>query len=411
MGRVLFIDPFGGAAGDMLLGALIDAGADSAAVTDVLAGLRLPGWKLSASRERHQGFAGVRVTVEVDQESHPARRLRDVEALLSSATLPERVRERSAAAFRRLFAAEAEAHGVAVDEAHLHELAAVDAVVDIVGVCAAVELLGVERVVCGPVPVGRGTVQTAHGLLPLPGPAVTLLLLGVPLAAHVADGEMTTPTGATLLATLVDEFSSLPGGTLSRVGVGLGTRKFAGLPNLLRVLLVETDEPPHLAGRPMVVVEATLDDVSGEILGLILERVRGAGALDAWCLSGTGRKGRPVVELRALADLDRADSVATTLFAEGVTLGVRLVRCARPELERTVVGVATRFGEIQVKLGIFHGLVVSAKPEHDHCVAVAGANGASVAAVVQAAVSAAPRIGEPYGGSRGGSRGSGEDPR
>lgn len=396
MSRVLFVDPFGGAAGDMLLGALIDAGADVAAVSDVLAGLRLPGWKLSASRERHQGFAGVRVTVEVDQETHPARRLREVEALLAAATLPERVRERSRAAFRRLFAAEADAHGVALDEAHLHELAAVDAVVDIVGVCAAVELLGVERVICGPIPVGRGTVQTEHGMLPVPGPAVANLLRGVPLAAHAADGEMTTPTGATLLATLVDEFSSLPAGTLGKVGVGLGTRKFAGLPNLLRVLVVETDDVPRLAGRPMVVVEATLDDVSGEFLGTMLERVRAAGALDAWCLPGTGRKGRPVVELRALTDDDRADSVASALFAEGATLGVRLVRCARPELERAVLRVATRFGEIQVKLGLFRGRVVSAKPEHDECVAAARTNGASVAAVVQAAVTAAPRIGTPH---------------
>ncbi|MBI4915203.1 MAG: nickel pincer cofactor biosynthesis protein LarC [Acidobacteria bacterium] len=396
MSRVLFVDPFGGAAGDMLLAAMIDAGADVAAVGDVLAGLRLPGWRLAASRERHQGFAGVRVTVEVDQETNPARRLRDVEALLALATLPDRVRERSRAAFRRLFAAEADAHGVAVDEAHLHELAAVDAVVDIVGVCTAVELLGVDRVICGPIPVGRGTVQTAHGLLPVPGPAVAHLLRGVPLAAHAADGEMTTPTGATLLVTLVDEFSSLPAGTLGKVGVGLGTRKFAGLPNLLRVLVVETDDAPRLAGRPMVVVEAILDDVSGEFLGTMLEQLRAAGALDAWCLPGTGRKGRPVVELRALAEADRADGVAAALFAEGATLGVRLVRCTRPELERAVLRVATRFGEIQVKLGIFRGQVVSAKPEHDECVAAARTNGASVAAVVQAAVAAAPRIGSPH---------------
>jgi uncharacterized protein (TIGR00299 family) protein len=411
MSRVLFVDPFGGAAGDMLLGALIDAGAGVAAVSGVLAGLRLPGWTLSASRERHQGFAGVRVTVAVGQESHPARRLRDVEALLASATLPERVRERSAAAFRRLFAAEAEAHGVAVDAAHLHELAAVDAVVDIVGVCAAVELLDVERVICGPIPVGRGTVQTEHGLLPVPGPAVALLLRGVPLAAHAADGEMTTPTGATLLATLVDEFVPLPAGAIANVGVGLGSRKLAGLPNLLRVMIVETDDLPRLAGRPMVVVEATIDDVSGELLGTMLENVRTAGAVDAWCLQGTGRKGRPVVELRALADADRADGVAAALFAEGATLGVRLVRCARPELERVVLRVATRFGEIQVKAGVFRGRVVSAKPEHDECVAAARASGASVAAVVQAAVSAAPLIGELHDGSGVESRGSREDPQ
>jgi len=393
MGKVLFIDPFGGAAGDMLLGALIDAGADVDAVRAILAGLRLPGWRLVASRERHQGFAGVRVTVEVEEESHPARRLRAVEDLLAAATLPERVRDRALAAFRRLFTAEADAHGVALAEAHLHELAAIDAVVDIVGVCAAVELLEVGRVVCGPVPVGRGTVQTAHGLLPVPGPAVARLLQGVPLANHAADGEMTTPTGATLLVTLVDEFGSIPSGIVGRVGVGLGTRAFAGLPNLLRAFVVEVEAAPHLAGRPMVVVETTVDDVTGEAIGVVLDRARSAGALDAWCLPATGRKGRPVFELRAVAEPDRADAVATALFAEGSTLGVRLVECTRPELDRESVSVATRFGVIPVKLGILAGRIVSAKPEHDDCVAAASRHGVSIAAVVQAAISAAPRIG------------------
>jgi uncharacterized protein (TIGR00299 family) protein len=390
MSRVLYLDPFGGAAGDMLLGALLDLGADGDEVRAVLSGLGLPGWRLLVSRERHQGFAGVRVRVEVDEESHPARRLRDVETLLAGADLPGAVRDRALAAFTRLFEAEALAHGVPLAEAHLHELAAVDAVIDIVGTCAAVHRLAPDRVVSAPVPVGSGTVETAHGLLPVPGPAVARLLDGVPLASHAAGGEMTTPTGAALVVTLADSFGPLPAGRLRGVGVGLGTRVFPGMPNILRAMMIEADDEPSLAGRPMVIVECTLDDVTGEALGFLIERMREAGALDAWCLPATGRKGRPAGELRALCEADRRDAVAAVLFAEGATLGLRFLACARPELERRMIRVATAFGEIPVKVGVFEGRVVSAKPEHDACVEAARRHGVSVSAVEVAARGAAP---------------------
>ena len=396
MTTVLHIDPFGGVAGDMLLGALIDAGADVAAVRDCLAGLHLPGWELDLVADRQQGFAGIRARVRISGETHPARHQHDVEALLAAAVLPERVRQHAQTAFRRLFAAEAEVHGVAVEKTHLHELGAVDAVIDIVGVCAALETLGAGRISCGPVPVGRGTVRTEHGVLPVPAPAVARLLAGVPLAGHCADGEMTTPTGATLLATVVDQYSDLPAGRIVKTGIGLGTRVFPGVPNFLRALLVEP-AAAALAGRPLVIVEATVDDAGGESVRWFLDRVRDAGALDSWCFAGTGRKGRPVHELRAVCEPHHADAIARLLFAEGATLGVRLLACARPELRREVVTVATSYGEIPVKLGYFEGRVVSAKPEHDACAAAARRHGLSIAAVIGAARLASPRVGSEEG--------------
>jgi uncharacterized protein (TIGR00299 family) protein len=396
MAKLLYIDPFGGAAGDMLLGALLDLGVARERLEEILGGLRLSGWRLEVERERRFGFAGTKVVVHVEGGGHPARHLSDVEKLLGEAALPERVRERALAAFRRLFTAEAEVHGLRLEEVHLHELAAVDAVVDIVGVCAVVELLGADRVVCGPVPVGSGTVQTAHGLLPVPPPAVAHLLHGVPLAAHAADGEMTTPTGATLLVTLAEGFGPLPGGRLLGVGIGHGARRFAGLPNVLRAFLLE--EEPRLAGRPLVVLEATLDDVTGEALGALLERLREAGALDAWCLPGTGRKGRPVVELRAVLDPSQVSAVSAAVFEEGVTLGLRLVECTRPELDRHTLDVATAYGVVPVKVGVFAGRVVSSKPEHDACQAAARKAGVSLATVTDAARTGAPRIGTFWGG-------------
>jgi pyridinium-3,5-bisthiocarboxylic acid mononucleotide nickel chelatase len=395
MSQILHLDPFGGVAGDMLLGALIDLGAGVDEVRAMLEGLGLGGWRLIAERDRQQGFAGTRARVEVERESQPARRLADVERLLSEATLPERVRVRALAAFRTLFEAESAVHGIPLHETHLHELAAVDAVIDIVGACAAVELLGCDRVTCGPVPLGSGVVRTAHGVLPVPPPAVTRLMIGVPLAAHVADGEMTTPTGATLLRTLVDGFGPHPAGTIVAVGVGLGTRHFAGVPNLLRAFLVSPAQP-HLAARQMAVVETTLDDVTGESLGWLAERAREAGAVDAWCLAGTGRKGRPIAELRALVEPARVNDVLAVLFSEGGTLGARVIACDRPELARTSLEVDTPYGVVPVKVGTFRGRVVSVKPEHDACAARARESGASFAAVADAARRAAPLIGSTW---------------
>jgi uncharacterized protein (TIGR00299 family) protein len=394
MGKILYLDPFGGTAGNMLLGALLDLGVEQERLEEALAGLRLPGWRLEVTRESRQGFAGTLVTVRVGEDAHPARRLRDVEKLLHEAALAGRVRERALDTFRRLFEAEAKVHGVPLEQAHLHELSAVDAVVDIVGVCAAVELLGVECVLCGPVPVGFGSVQTAHGLLPVPAPAVAQLLTGVPLAGHASEGEMTTPTGAALLVTLAERFGAVPAGRLVAVGVGLGTREFRGLPSVLRAFLVEDESSP--AGRPMVVLETTLDDITGEFLGALLERVREAGASDAWCVPGTGHKGRPVVELRAVLEPSRVTAVCTTIFAEGATLGLRLVECTRPEFERRTVEVATPYGTIPVRIGIFEGRVVSANPEQGAVLAASQKAGVSVATVADAAKVSAPRLGLPW---------------
>lgn len=395
MRQVLYLDPFGGAAGDMVLGALLDVGALEGDVRRALAGLGLTGWRLALRRERRQGFCGLRALVEVDETSHPARHFGDVQALLASAALPEGVRQRALAVFAALFRAEAAVHGEAPERVHLHEAGAVDAVVDIVGSCAALDSLGVERVICGPVAVGRGSVQAAHGLLPVPPPAVAELLRGVPLAGHAADGEMTTPTGAALLVTLADEWGPLPAGVLQRTGVGFGTRIFPGIPNLLRAMVVEQGGE-QLAERTLELVAATLDDVTGERLAWLLERLREVGALDAWCLSGTGRKGRPVAELKALCEPNQTGAVLDLLFGEGATLGARVVSCRRPQLDRRIIEVATRFGRIAVKLALRAGRVVSVKTEHDACRAAARRAGVALACVEDAARRAAPAIGDEW---------------
>lgn len=393
MERVLFFDPFGGAAGNMVLAALIDVGADEEFVRQQLERLNLPGWRLLLSRSRHQGLAGLRATVEVTDSSAPARRLESVRALLSAAALDPEVCERSLAVFQRLFEAEAAVHGVPVEQAHLHEIAAVDAVVDVVGSCAALVSLGVGSVMCGPVPVGRGSVATQHGLLPVPPPAVARLLQGVPLAAHAADGEMTTPTGAALLTAWCSHFGPMPAGRLLHVGVGLGSREFHEMPNVFRILMLE-QSAAEITTPVLQLVEATVDDRSGEELGFIIEQLRSAGARDAWLLCGIGRKGRPLVEVRALIDPEHRDRILEVLFSEGMTLGARVTACHRPELSRRVVQVATPYGVVPVKVAVWQGRVVSVKPEADVCQALARSTGRPLGVVESAARAGAPRLGD-----------------
>jgi uncharacterized protein (DUF111 family) len=223
----------------MLLGALLDAGAGLAAVRASLAALHLPGWELETATVRLPGVAGTSARVRASAEHDPARRLADVEALLAAAALPARVRAAALATYRRVFAVEAEVHGVPAERVHLHELGRAAAVLAVVGACAAVADLAPARVTCGPVAVGRGTVRTAHGVLPVPAPAVARLLAGVPVAESAGEGEMATPTGVALLLTLADGFGDPPAGRAVRTGIGVGTRLFAGIPGSLRVTLVE----------------------------------------------------------------------------------------------------------------------------------------------------------------------------
>lgn len=395
MQRVLHLDPFGGAAGDMMLAALLDAGADERWVRGVLDGLGLAGWQLTVSRDRHQGMAGIRVRVDVSGREAPARTLASVQSLLADAAVPPEVRASALAVFERLFEAEAAVHGVSLDRAHLHEIAAVDAVVDVVGSCAALVSLSVAEVQCGPVAVGRGTVQTDHGLLPVPPPAVARLLSGVPLAGHGADGEMTTPTGAALLTTWSSHYGPPPGGRLLRVGVGLGTRRFEGMPNMLRALVFEVPETVR-EDQELELLETVVDDRPGEDLAYLVDRLRGEGARDAWMLTGVGRKGRPVVEVRVLVAPERREAVLDVLFREGITLGVRVTGCRRPELARRMQQVGTPFGPVPVKVAGWREKVVSVKPEADVCQELAQRAGVALAEVQAAVREAAPRPGDPW---------------
>ncbi|MDO8630148.1 MAG: nickel pincer cofactor biosynthesis protein LarC, partial [Phycisphaerales bacterium] len=236
--RVAYFDCFSGAGGDMIVASLLDAGADAAALREGLAGLGLSGYTLAVERVNKQGLAAVRFHVALDATTHqPHRHLKHIIEIIDSAKLPDRVRDRAKRIFTRLAEAEAGIHGATVEEVHFHEVGAVDAIVDVVGAVFALELLGVERVACSPIPVGSGTISCAHGVMPVPAPATAELLKGVPIAACDETGELTTPTAAAVLTTLASEFGSMPAMTTTAIGYGAGTRDGQKRPNILRVLI------------------------------------------------------------------------------------------------------------------------------------------------------------------------------
>ncbi len=395
-GMVAWFDPVSGIAGDMALGALFDAGADLEYVTAQLQTLGLDGWSLDTERVRRNGLAATRAIVNAP-EGHHHRRWRDIRALLTAAPLAERVRRRALAVFAALAEAEGEVHGMAAEEVHFHEVGALDAIVDIVGVCAALESLAVDSVRCGPVAVGKGTINAAHGVLPNPPPAAVSLLAGCPIVGVDIDIELTTPTGAAIVAALAEHFGPVPAMTLASAGFGAGTRDLPGRPNVTGVLIgaeihaaADLTSPQlgaamgALAGadatEALVELAANLDDVSGEVLGHALDELLTAGALDAWAAPIVMKKGRPAHTLMALCRPDDVTRLADRIARLTGTLGLRARPVVRTALERHTSTVHVSGHAVSVKHGPHRS-----KPEWSDVVAAAEALGRAPAEVARAA--------------------------
>ena len=384
-----YFDCFSGASGDMLLGCLVDAGLDLAELEASLARLPVSGYRLAAEPTTRHGLSGTQLHVIVEPGERPARTLPAIEGIIGGSDLPERVRERSLAVFRRLARAEAAVHGTTIDQVHFHEIGAVDSLVDIVGFVWALERLGIEAVHCSPLTLGGGTVHTEHGRLPAPAPATLALLAEVnaPIVPGPAQTELLTPTGAALLT----EFATFerPPMTIRAVGYGFGTKEF-DWPNALRVWLGESLSKAS-SGESDQVVElgCNLDDASGELLGYTMERLLSAGALDVWFTPIQMKKNRPATKLSVLCQPQDAAGLADLLLRETPTLGVRQQVVSRAKAGREMRQVETPWGSIRVKLKIMGGLVVAASPEYDDCARLAAAAGVPLQKVMVAARHAA----------------------
>lgn len=370
MSHVLHFDCFSGISGDMTVAALVDLGVPLELLDEAIGSLDLNA-KLMVEPVRRGGFAARRVSVEAPHE-HVHRHLSDVFKILDRGRLSDRARSLARRMFELLADVEAACHGTTRDKVHFHEVGAIDSIVDFAAVAVGVDWLGPERVTCGPVPTGRGWVECAHGRLPVPAPAVARLLEGVPLAACEIGEELTTPTGATILKVLVNEFVSGPRLTIEKTGLGAGSRELAEQPNLLR-LFWGTDRPSTPTspeGDSVWQVETNLDDVPGEIVGYALERLFQAGALDAYTLPISMKKNRPGVLLAALCPDSALPAVERAIFEETGTFGIRKMRCERTRLDRKQVEVTTPWGPVKGKLG-WNGNVRIFTPEFDDCARVA----------------------------------------
>ena len=389
--RTAWVDATAGVAGDMLLGALLDAGARLAAVQAAVDAV-VPGAVLLRTTEvTRAGLRALKTDVEVQAADQPHRRWTTVRALLEDAALDARVRESAVAVFARLAQAEARAHGIAQDDVHFHEVGGLDAIADIVGTCAALVDLGVTELVGSPIAVGSGTVRAGHGTLPVPGPAVLQLVTGWAVVAG-GTGELATPTGAALVTALASGPAALPAMTVTAVGTGAGTRDTPHRANVTRVVLGAAAEDRPRA-EDVVLLEANVDDLDPRLWPEVLTRLLAEGARDAWLTPVLMKKGRPAHTVHVLSTPDAADQLSAVVFRHTSTLGVRRSVARRDVLARDWQPVPVAGGTVRVKVGHRAGQVVQAMPEFTDVVALAAAGGRPVADVLVLAHAAAVQAG------------------
>ncbi len=390
MRKVAYFDCFAGVSGDMILGALLDAGLRLDALRGALRGLPLRGWRLEARRVRREGLAGTRASVTiVAGAGKTLHGLEPILRLVRRSRLPAPVRRSAEETFHLLARAESRVHGVRLAEAHFHEVGAVDSVVDVLGALAGLQLLGVDEVRASALPWNGGMVRCAHGLLPVPAPATVELLRGLPVAPHPSPGEMVTPTGIAILRAVAAGFGACPAMTVVRVGYGAGEKRFHGVPNLLRLVLGEA-EGGDGAGV-VTVLETEIDDMPPSRYDHLSRLLFEAGALDVFMTPVLMKKNRPGQLLTALISPGLADTAAEIVLRESTTLGVRMREERRVTLPRRIVEVKTRFGRVRVKLARRPGGRVTAAPEHDDCAALAARTGAPLDEVANEARKAAAR--------------------
>jgi pyridinium-3,5-bisthiocarboxylic acid mononucleotide nickel chelatase len=385
MARIAYLDCGCGISGDMTLAALIDAGVDLESLNRAVGSLGLPGLRLRTAEVTKLGFRATQVSVEWEPE-HEHRSLRNILAMIDAGQLNVRQKETARRIFTALAGAEARVHGTSIDQVHFHEVGAADSIADIVGAAVGWELLGVERIISSPVPTGVGRIKIAHGECSIPAPATAELLRGIPLEKSAIEGELTTPTGAAILATLVDSFGLLPAMKIERIGYGAGHKDFAARPNILRLLVGELIEESAGDGAEQVcVLETNLDDISGELVGYCISRLWDAGALDVYTTAIQMKKNRPAVKLTVLCHPGDAAAMEDVVFAETSTLGVRHWTAGRHVLRRQPHSVTTPWGPVEGKIGWLRNDLPRFAPEFESCRRVAAASQTPLREVYEAA--------------------------
>ncbi len=389
--KLLYLDCFSGASGDMLLGAMLDLGLPLDELRDALRGLMLDGCDVASERVVRGGIGAAKFRVveaggQPEHGHHAHRTVEEIVNLIGRAALPAAARSHAIDMFRRLAEVEAAVHQVPVEQVHLHEVGELDSIVDIAGAAFAFEWLGANRIVASPLNVGRGTVRTAHGVLPVPAPATARLLEGRPVFSKGPEMEMVTPTGALLVSTYASEFGPLPAMRVDKIGYGAGDRDPAGQPNVLRAIVGEAQGEPTV--ERVVVIECEIDDMNPQIFGALMDQLLSAGALDVFYAPVQMKKNRPATLVTVIGRPGDRDALAAILFRESTTIGLRYQEMDRERLERESIAVETPLGSIRFKIARRQGRVMNAVPEFDDCARAAREHGVPIKEVQAVAMKA-----------------------
>ncbi len=387
--KIAYFDCFSGISGDMILGALIDLGLEVEDLESEMQKLNLPGIKLKAETTSRNGIRGVKFDVSVT-ERHPHRTFTNILDILDKSDLQNKIKIKSEKVFRYVAEAEAKIHQKDINHIHLHEVAGIDSIVDIVGSVYGISKLGIEEVYSSRVQVGTGFINCQHGTIPVPSPATMEILEGIPTYSRGIEAEMATPTGVAILKAFAKSYGTMPDMTVSRIGYGAGSRDLE-IPNLLRICLGEAATEKYLSDE-VLLLETNIDNMNPELLGYTSELLLSQGVLDFYMTPISMKKNRPGTMMSIIIEPERLDEVLSTVFSEVSTLGMRIQRIGRKKLHREIVSVETSYGDIGIKVGRLGGDIKSIHPEYEDCKKAASEKGVPIAVVFEEAKAAARKM-------------------
>lgn len=380
--RIAYFDCFSGISGDMVLGAMLDAGVDIESVKRELMKLYLDGYEIRVSKVDRNGLAGTKVDIVVDKEKHiHSANYGDIKKIIEKSGLSERIKNDSIRIFKRIAEAEAKIHNTPIDNIHFHEVGAVDSIIDVVGAAVCIDLLAIDEIISSPVNTGSGTVKTEHGLLPVPAPAAAEMLRGFPFYSSDIKFELATPTGVGIITVMAKEFNLMPLMKTTAIGYGAGSSNFLNLPNVLRIVIGETYNP--LECDSVIVIESNIDDMNPQFYDHIIDRLFEGGALDVFLTPIIMKKNRPAVKISILADKDNTDRLADILLKETTSFGLRMHSVGRIKLEKEIKTIETEYGNVKVKIGKRGGRTINIAPEYEDCKRIAKERGVPIMEVYE----------------------------
>jgi uncharacterized protein (TIGR00299 family) protein len=385
--KIAYFDCFAGAGGDMIVAAMLDAGLDAEFLKVQLATLGLKNLNIKITETKRAGLRALSF-LPVVQKEHKQRNLKDITKIITQSKIGEKAKKTAIAVFEKIAQAEGAVHGDDPNDVHFHEVGALDSIVDIVSASIGFEALGLDKVYCSTLSVGGGTIECAHQILPVPAPATMKLLKGVPIVGGPGQLELLTPTAAAILITVVDRFCPLPAMKIEAIGYGAGSLESEEFPNVLRLILGQTADEMEATADSVCLIETNIDDISGEIVGSVTEKLFSRGALDVFTTPIYMKQGRPAEQISVICKIEDVQQLEQIFFEEGLTFGVRRQILQRSKLAKQFVTVQTEFGEIRIKIGSLGGKIVNAKPEFSDCSCAAEKHKVTVKAVLDAAMAA-----------------------